>query len=152
MDPLELRLRNYAETDESSQRPWSSKHLREAYQIGAERFGWSKRNPQVGSMRRGDAILGWGMATCTWPGHQMSAEVRVRLLADGMAQAACATQDIGTGPDTGFATVVAVRPGVPVEKVHVVLGDSSLPPGRRLVAQQRRPACCLPSPKRLTTP
>ena len=129
MDPLELRQRNYAETDESSQRPWSSKHLREAYHIGAERFGWSQRNPQVGSMRRGDEILGWGMATCTWPGHQMSAEVRVRLLADGTAQAACATQDIGTGTYTVFAEVVSDRTGIPVEKVKVVLGDSSLPPG-----------------------
>jgi len=129
MDPLELRLRNYAEVDESSQRPWSSKHLREAYQIGAERFGWSKRNPQVGSMRRGDEILGWGMATCTWPGHQRGAEVRVRLLADGTAQASCATQDIGTGTYTIFAQVVSDKTGVPVEKVQVVLGDSSLPPG-----------------------
>ncbi len=129
MDPLELRLRNDAETDEASQRPWSSKHVREAYQIGAERFGWSKRHPQVGSMRRGDAILGWGMATCTWPGHQMHAEGRVRLLADGTAQAACATQDIGTGTYTVFAEVVSDRTGIPVEKVQVVLGDSSLPPG-----------------------
>jgi len=129
MDPLELRLRNYAERDEGSQRPWSSKHLREAYEIGAERFGWSKRNPQVGSMRRGDELLGWGMATCTWPGHQMSAEVRVRLRADGTAQASCATQDIGTGTYTVFAEVVSDRTGIPVEKVQVVLGDSSLPPG-----------------------
>ncbi len=67
MDALELRLKNYAETDEASNLPWSSKHLREAYQTGAERFGWSKRNPKVGSMRNGDLILGWGMATCTWP-------------------------------------------------------------------------------------
>ena len=80
-------------------------------------------------MRRGDEILGWGMATCTWPGHQMSAEVRVRLLADGTAQAACATQDIGTGTYTVFAEVVSDRTGIPVEKVQVVLGDSSLPPG-----------------------
>src|SRR5262249_49375558 len=109
--------------------PWSSKHLREAYQIGAERFGWSKRNPQVGSMRRGEEILGWGMATCTWPGHQREAEVRVRLLADGTAQASCATQDIGTGTYTVFAQVVSERTGVPVEKVQVALGDSSLPPG-----------------------
>jgi xanthine dehydrogenase YagR molybdenum-binding subunit len=151
MDPLELRLRNYAETDESSQRPWSSKHLREAYQIGAERFGWSKRNPQVDSMRRGDEILGWGMATCTWLGHRMSAEVRVRLLTDGTAQASCATQDIGTGTYTVFAEVVSDRTGIPMEKVHVVLGDSSLPPGRPLVAQQRRLVCCLPSRKRPTT-
>ena len=129
MDPLELRRRNDAETDESAQRPWSSKHLREAYQVGAERFGWSKRNPQVGSMRRGDAILGWGMATCAWPGQQMRAEVRVRLLADGTAQAACATQDIGTGTYTVFAQVVSDRTGVPVEKVQVLLGNSALPPG-----------------------
>ena len=129
MDPLELRLRNDAERDEGSQRPWSSKHLREAYQIGAERFGWSKRNPQVGSMRRGDEILGWGMATCTWPGHQRAAEARVRLLADGTAQASCATQDIGTGTYTVFAEVVSDKTGVPVEKVQVILGDSSLPPG-----------------------
>jgi xanthine dehydrogenase YagR molybdenum-binding subunit len=129
MDPLELRRRNDAETDESAQRPWSSKHLREAYQVGAERFGWSKRNPQVGSMRRGDEILGWGMATCAWPGQQMHAEVRVRLLADGTAQAACATQDIGTGTYTIFAQVVSDRTGVPVEQVQVLLGNSSLPPG-----------------------
>ena len=129
MDPLELRQRNDAETDESAQRPWSSKHLREAYQVGAERFGWSKRNPQVGSMRRGDEILGWGMATCAWPGQQMRAEVRVRLLADGTAQAACATQDIGTGTYTVFAQVVSDRTGVPVEKVQVLLGNSALPPG-----------------------
>src|SRR4029450_9091833 len=112
--------------DESSQRPWSSKHLREAFQIGAERFGWSKRTPQVGSMRRGDEILGWGMATCTWPGHQMSAEVRVRLLADGTAQAACATQDIGTGTYTVFAEVVSDRTGITVENEKVMLCETSL--------------------------
>ncbi|MGA7223380.1 MAG: xanthine dehydrogenase family protein molybdopterin-binding subunit [Candidatus Acidiferrales bacterium] len=129
MDPLEFRLRNYAETDEGSQRPFSSKHLREAYQTGAEKFGWSKRNPRVGSMRDGDLILGWGMATCTWPASRHAADVRVRLLADGTARASCATQDIGTGTYTVFAEVVSDKTGIPVEKVQVVLGDSSLPPG-----------------------
>ena len=129
LDPLELRLRNYAEQDESSQRPWSSKHLREAYAVGAERFGWGKRNAQVGSMRQGHEILGWGMATCTWPAAQREAAVSVSLLADGTAQAACATQDIGTGTYTVFAEVVADRTGIPVEKVQVLLGDSALPPG-----------------------
>ena len=129
IDPLELRLRNYAETDESSGQPWSSKNLREAYQLGAQRFGWNQRNPRVGSMRKGSEVLGWGMATCTWPAHQRPAEVRVTLLADGTARAACATQDIGTGTYTVFAEIVADRTGLPVEKVKVVLGDSSLPPG-----------------------
>ena len=129
MDPLELRLKNYAETDEASNLPWSSKHLREAYQIGAERFGWSKRNPKVGSMRNGDLILGWGMATCNWPASRHAAEVRVRLLADGTARASCATQDIGTGTYTIFAQVVSDKTGLPLDKIQVVLGDSALPPG-----------------------
>ena len=129
IDPMEIRLRNYAEKDESSNKPWSSKHLREAYQLGAEKFGWSRRNPKVGSMRNGNEILGWGMATCTWPAHQRNAEVRVRLLADGGAQASCATQDIGTGTYTVFAEVVSDRTGIPVDRVDVILGDSSLPPG-----------------------
>jgi xanthine dehydrogenase YagR molybdenum-binding subunit len=129
MDPVEIRLKNYAETDEASNLPWSSKHLREAYQTGAERFGWSKRNPKVGSMRNGDLILGWGMATCTWPAGRHAAEVRVRLLADGTARASCATQDIGTGTYTVFAEVVSDKTGIPLDKIQVVLGDSALPPG-----------------------
>ncbi len=129
IDPLEVRLRNYAEQDEKVGKPWSSKHLREAYQTGAEHFRWSKRDPKVGSMRNGDEILGWGMATCTWPGNQRGAEVRVRLLADGTARASCATQDIGTGTYTVFAEVVSDKTGIPVQKIEVILGDSSLPPG-----------------------
>ncbi len=129
MDPLEFRLKNYAERDEGSNRPWSSKHLRECYEQGAQRFGWSKRNPKVGSIRNGDKILGWGMGTCTWPGNRSSADVRVRLLADGTARVSCACQDIGTGTYTIFAQVVSDKTGVPVDKVHVMLGDSDLPPG-----------------------
>ena len=129
LDPLELRIRNYAERDEGSNKPWSSKHLRECYQQGAERFGWTKRNPKIGSMRNGDLILGWGMGTCTWPGNRSSAEVRTRLLADGSARVSCACQDIGTGTYTIFAQVVADKTGLPIEKIQVVLGDSELPPG-----------------------
>jgi len=129
MDPLELRLRNDAALDQTSGKPWSSKHLREAYQTGADRFGWSKRNPQVGSMRKGDEILGWGLGTCTWPGSRHAASVRVTLLADGTARAVCATQDIGTGTYTVFAQVVSDKTGVPVDKIQVLLGDSALPPG-----------------------
>jgi xanthine dehydrogenase YagR molybdenum-binding subunit len=131
MDPLELRLKNYAEQDESftPNRPFSSKHLRECYQIGAEKFGWSKRTPQVGSMKQGDEILGWGMATATWHAGRGSATVRVRLNADGTARATCATQDIGTGTYTIFAQVVSEKTGIPIDKIDVVLGDTSLPDG-----------------------
>jgi xanthine dehydrogenase YagR molybdenum-binding subunit len=129
MDPLEFRLKNYAEQDESVNRPWSSKHLRECYEQGAQRFGWSKRNPKIGSMRNGDKILGWGMASATWPGDRGRADVRVRLLVDGTARVSCACQDIGTGTYTIFAQVVADRTGIPIDKIQVLLGDSDLPPG-----------------------
>jgi xanthine dehydrogenase YagR molybdenum-binding subunit len=131
LDPLEVRLKNYAEQDESFNpaRPFSSKRLRECYQVGAEKFGWSKRTPQVGSMKRGDEILGWGMATATWHAGRGSATVRVRLNADGTARATCATQDIGTGTYTIFAQVVSEKTGIPIDKIEVVLGDTSLPDG-----------------------
>lgn len=129
MDPLELRMRNYAEIDESSNQPFSSKHLREAYQTGADKFGWSKRTPQVGSMRRGSEILGWGMGTATWGAYAGGADVRVRLMADGTARVSCASQDPGTGTYTMFAQIVSDKTGIPVGKIQVVLGDSTLPPG-----------------------
>lgn len=131
LDPLELRLKNYAEQDESFSpaRAFSSKRLRECYQVGAEKFGWSKRTPQAGSMKRGDETLGWGMATATWHAGRGSATVRVRLNADGTARASCATQDIGTGTYTVFAQVVSEKTGIPMDKIEVVLGDTSLPEG-----------------------
>lgn len=129
IDPVEIRLRNYAEMDEGSKKPFSSKHLREAYQTGAEKFGWSRRNAKVGSMTKGNEILGWGMATCTWPATRHNADVRVSFLADGTVRAVCATQDIGTGTYTVFAQIISDRSGVPLEKIQVKLGDSSLPPG-----------------------
>jgi xanthine dehydrogenase YagR molybdenum-binding subunit len=129
IDPVEIRLRNYAETDEGSKKPFSSKHLREAYQTGAEKFGWSQRNPKVGSMTKGKEILGLGMATCTWPAGRHSAEVRVSLLADGTVRASCATQDIGTGTYTVFAEIISDRTGVPLDKIRVQLGDTAMPPG-----------------------
>jgi xanthine dehydrogenase YagR molybdenum-binding subunit len=80
-------------------------------------------------MKRGDEILGWGMATATWHAGRGSATVRVRLNADGTARATCATQDIGTGTYTVFAQVVSEKTGIPIDKIEVVLGDSSLPDG-----------------------
>jgi len=70
-----------------------------------------------------------GMATCTWPATRHNAEVRVSLLADGTVRASCATQDIGTGTYTLFAQIISDRTGVPLDKIHVQLGDTAFPPG-----------------------
>ncbi len=129
MDPVELRLRNDTLTDESNGKPFSSRHLKECFQVGSERFGWSKRNPAVGSMRKGDLVLGWGVAAASWGAGRAPCQATVHLRDDGTARASCATQDIGTGTYTVFAQVVSDKTGIPVGKIDVVLGDSSLAPG-----------------------
>src|SRR5205814_305422 len=83
VDPIELRLKNYAEKDPENGRPFSSKSLRQCYARGAERFGWSRRNPKPGSMRNGVALVGWGMATATYPAKRMPASAVARLTASG---------------------------------------------------------------------
>lgn len=129
MDPLELRLKNYAEKDESSGKPYSSKHLRECYEKGAAAIGWDKRTLGVGSMRDGDEILGLGVGTAIWGAYRGGAHARVRLSADGRARVSSGTQDLGTGTYTVMAVIVADKTGLPVERIDSVLGDSSLPPG-----------------------
>ena len=127
IDPIELRLRNYAEMDEGEKKPWSSKHLKECYQRGAEMFGWSRRNPKPGSMRDGDLLVGWGMATALYPGNRRPASARARLTPDGRALVQAATQDLGTGSYTVFTQVAADALGLPVERVTFELGDSEFP-------------------------
>ena len=129
MDPLELRLRNEPEKDESKNIPFSSRHLKECLTVGAQKFGWSKRNAEVGSMRNGSTVLGWGMAACTWIAERLPCEASVTLKSDGTARVACATQDIGTGTYTILAQLVAAKTGIAMGKIEVALGDTDLPAG-----------------------
>jgi xanthine dehydrogenase YagR molybdenum-binding subunit len=127
IDPLELRLQNYAEQDPSKQLPWSSKSLRECYRQGAEQFGWSGRSRQPRSMRDGDVLIGWGMATATYPTNRMPAAATAIMHADGSVVSRSGTQDLGTGTYTVMAQVAAEALGVPVRQVRFELGDSRFP-------------------------
>ncbi len=127
IDPLELRLRNYAEIDEQEQRPWSSKQLRACYEQGARRFGWKARNPQPGSMRRGHLRVGWGMATAAYPGRRSPATVRAVAGRDGRVVFSTATHAIGTGTATVMVQIAADALGVPAERIEFRLGDTAFP-------------------------
>ena len=127
LDPLELRLRCYSDRDQHQDKPYSSKALRECYRQGAETFGWDKHNPEPRSMRDGSDLVGWGMATGVWEALQAPIAVRIVLTANGRAEVACATSDIGTGTYTIMAQVAADMLGLPLENISVKLGDSSLP-------------------------
>jgi xanthine dehydrogenase YagR molybdenum-binding subunit len=127
IDPLELRLINYSDKDQIENRRYSSKELRECYRRGAEKFGWSKRNPQPRCMRDGNELVGCGMATGIWEAMQMKASANAVLTANGSVEVASATADIGPGTYTMMAQIAAEMLGVPLENVTAKLGDSSLP-------------------------
>jgi len=127
IDPLALRLRNYADKDPDSGLPFSSKSLRECYRVGAERFGWRRRPLQAGTLRDGRWRVGMGMATATYPTNRSPAEAVVRMMADGTAVVQCGSQDLGTGTLTVMAQVAADALGIPVARVRFELGDSRMP-------------------------
>ena len=128
MDPLALRLRNYAQSEPSSGKPWSSKRLRECYDAAADRFGWSRRNPEPGSIRDGNWLVGWGLATATYPGHRSPASAAARIELDGTALVQSGTQELGTGTYTVMTQVAAQTLGLPINQVRFQLGDTTLPP------------------------
>jgi xanthine dehydrogenase YagR molybdenum-binding subunit len=128
MDPIELRLKNYAEKDPQSRKAFSSKELRQCYRLGAERFGWSSRRPEPALMRDGDNLIGWGMATGTWESWQVPASAKAVLTADGKLTVSSATSDIGTGTYTIMTQIAAETLGLPMADVTFQLGDSTLSP------------------------
>ena len=127
LDPLELRLRAYSDRDQNDDLPYTSKALRDCYSRGAEAFGWSQRKPEPRSMREGNELVGWGMASGVWEALQVPTAARIVLTANGHAEVACATSDIGTGTYTIMAQVAADMLGLPLDNITVKLGDSSLP-------------------------
>lgn len=129
IDPIELRLANYAEKNPHDGHAWSSKYLKECYQQGAAAIGWTKRNVAVGSMKEGHYLVGYGMATAIYPGNRGAAAAKVRLYPDGRAVAACCTQDIGTGTYTILSQIAADALGLPLNLIEVRLGDTQLPKG-----------------------
>jgi xanthine dehydrogenase YagR molybdenum-binding subunit len=129
MDPVQLRLSLDTLVDEEKNKPFSSRHLKECLQVGAEKFGWARRTAEVGSMRQGDLVLGWGVAAASWGANRGVCDASVNLWCDGKARVSCGTQDIGTGSYTVIAQIITDKTGIPVRDVEVVLGSSSLPPG-----------------------
>ena len=130
IDPVQLRIINYAENNPDENRPWTSKHLRECYTQGAERFGWTaarQRNAKPGQTVEGNNLIGYGMATATYPANRSSAQAIVRFMPNGRVYVGSGTQDIGTGTYTIMAQTAAEELGIDPLTIDVKLGDSTLP-------------------------
>ncbi|GAA0612599.1 xanthine dehydrogenase family protein molybdopterin-binding subunit [Paenochrobactrum glaciei] len=127
IDPLELRLRNFADHDYSHQRPWSSNYLRDCYNQGSDAFGWSSRNAVPGQTFRNGRKIGMGMATTAYPAPLLPATVRLRLRRDKPLRIETSATDIGTGMRTILAQKVASELGLTLNDVEVCLGDTQFP-------------------------
>jgi xanthine dehydrogenase YagR molybdenum-binding subunit len=127
IDPIELRLRNYTEVHPGTGLPWSSEALRECYRAGAERFGWARRTPTIGSIRDKNWLIGYGMAGVTFTSGQAPCQATVSIRRDGTAHVRSAATDLGTGTYTIATQVAAELLGLDIDQVHVEIGDSDLP-------------------------
>ena len=129
MDPIELRLKNYAEKDPENGKPYSTKFLKEAYKLGADKIGWAQRNPAVGSMKEGDWLVGYGMSTGVFGAYRNNAKALARIFADGTLLVQSAVSDSGPGTATSMTKIAADGMGIASSKITFQLGDSALPPG-----------------------
>lgn len=127
IDPLEFRMRNYAESDPERNLPWSAKSLRECYEWGAEKFGWKKRRLEPGSMTENGMLVGYGMASSLYGFHRHPSKARAIMRADGSVIAQSATMDIGPGTGTAMVRIAAKVLGISPKKVRFDLGHSNLP-------------------------
>ncbi|MFF9773180.1 xanthine dehydrogenase family protein molybdopterin-binding subunit [Streptomyces sp. NPDC013978] len=129
MDPIALRMRNEPETDPTKGKKFSQRMQREAFERGAERFGWADRDPEPRSMRDGEWLVGMGTAAAFHPVLRLVADVKVRLSDDGSALVQCGFHEMGMGAATVQAQIAADALGIDYEKVRVEYGDSALPSG-----------------------
>jgi xanthine dehydrogenase YagR molybdenum-binding subunit len=127
MDPIELRLKNYAETDLEKNLPWSSKYLKECYQKGAERIGWSNRAAKPGTNRDGEWLVGYGIGCGAFGAYRSRALAKIKLMPDGSVNIKSATSDIGPGTATSMVLIAADILNIPAKKITFELGDSSFP-------------------------
>ena len=127
IDPVAFRIINDAARDPQKHKPFSSKNLNECFEKGKVLIGWEARNPVPGSMKEGNFLVGYGMATATYPANRSASAAKAILTGDGRVTVECATQDIGTGTYTVMTQIAADALGLPVEQITMKLGDSDFP-------------------------
>ena len=128
MDPVELRRINDTQVEPIKGLPYTSRALMPCFDAAAAAFGWAKRQPQPGSMRDGDWLIGWGCASTMYPTQMGPAAARVTLAPGGRVTVQTATHEIGTGVMTVVALTAADALGVRLDRIDVQVGDSRLPP------------------------
>ncbi len=129
IDPVALRLRNYADVDPENGKPWSSKYLKECYEAGAERIGWHNRKQQPATVQEGEWLVGYGMGCGAFGAFRWGATAKATLQGDGTLLLQCSVNDSGPGTATMMTKIAADRTGLPANKIKIQMGSTGLPPG-----------------------
>ncbi len=129
MDPVELRIKNYAEVHPQSKLPWSSKYLKECYETGKEKIGWHKRPAVPRSLTENGKLVGYGMGGGVFGAYRGNASVRAILNNEGMLTLQSAVSDMGPGTATTMVKIAADTMLLPAVKIKFLLGDTDYPPG-----------------------
>lgn len=127
IDPIDLRLKNYAETDPESGKPFSSKYLNEAYKMGADHIGWNQRSQKPASVTKDGWLVGYGMGGGMFGAYRDQATCRAVMMNDGILLLQTSVSDIGPGTGTAMVSIASGMMGIPAEKIKFEMGDSSLP-------------------------
>jgi xanthine dehydrogenase YagR molybdenum-binding subunit len=127
IDPIELRLKNYADINPESNLPWSSKYLKECYQQGATAIGWDKRQQKPGASKDGEWLVGYGMGGGAFGAYRSKTQAKIILSENGSVVIKSAASDIGPGTATAMVVIAADKLGLPADKITFELGNSSLP-------------------------
>jgi xanthine dehydrogenase YagR molybdenum-binding subunit len=129
LDPIELRLRNHADSDPERNLPWSSKFLKECYELGAERIGWKERKLEPRSNKEGDWLIGYGMGTGSFGAFRGAATVKAKFQPGGKLLLQCSVNDMGPGTATMMTTIASELLGLSPANITVQMGSTLLPPG-----------------------
>ncbi|WP_312362353.1 xanthine dehydrogenase family protein molybdopterin-binding subunit [Sphingobacterium sp.] len=129
MDPIELRLINYADKDPVKNVPWTSKFLKECYEMGAQKIGWENRRQKPRTLKEGDWLVGYGVGTGTFGSGRAPASVQAILTKDGQLTLKCAVNDMGPGTATMMAAIATEELGIDQQNISVKIGHTDLPPG-----------------------
>jgi len=129
IDPVDFRVLNHADTDPERNLPWSSKYLKECYDICKEKIGWGNRRNTPASVREGEWLVGYGMGTGTFGAHRNATTVRATLKADGTLLLQCSVNDMGPGTATMMTAIGSETAGISADKIMINMGSTGLPKG-----------------------
>ncbi len=122
LDPVEFFTRNLELT-----KPRQNIY-REELPIAAELMNWKQKWHPRRQSRPGETARGVGLSIHTWGGRGHNSDCDLTIQPDGSVDLKMGSQDLGTGTRTCILIVAAETLGIPMDAIHLQIGDTTFPP------------------------